>query len=114
MIHDLIVGVMLLIGSTLMLFAAIGLVRFPDVLCRSHALAKATTFGICMMLIALWVSLNDDVTGLKILLVISFSLLTIPLASHLIALLVYRMQEDLKQSQAEQEKQKTAAERDPS
>jgi multicomponent Na+:H+ antiporter subunit G len=113
MIHELIVGVMLLIGSTLMLFAAIGLLRFSDVLCRSHALAKATTFGICMMLIALWVSLNEDVTGLKILLVISFSLLTIPLASHLIALLVYRMQEELRQSQAEQEKKKSGADNTP-
>ncbi len=101
MISELIVGVMLLIGSTLMLFAAIGLIRFSDALCRAHALAKATTFGICMMLIALWVSLDDDVTGLKILLVISFSLLTIPLASHLIALLVYRMQQDMQQSQPE-------------
>lgn len=98
MVHDILVCVLLLIGSTLMLFAAIGMVRFADVLCRAHALTKATTFGICTMLIALWVSLNDDVTGLKLLLVICFSMLTIPLATHLIALLVYRLHKPLQSS----------------
>lgn len=95
MVHDILVCVLLLVGSTLMLFASLGLFRFADVLCRAHALAKATTFGICTMLIALWIRLGDDVTGLKLLLVIFFSMLTIPLASHLIALLVYRLHKPL-------------------
>lgn len=94
MIHELIVSVLLLIGSVLMLFSSIGILRFSDVLCRAHALAKATIFGICTMLIALWIGLSDDVSGLKLFLVICFSMLTIPLASHLIALLVYRVQKD--------------------
>ena len=90
MIRDFIVGLILLIGSTSMLFAALGLTRFADALCRAHALAKATTFGICAMLIALIIALGDELAGLKLLLVVVFSLLTIPMASHLIALLVYR------------------------
>lgn len=91
-LHDLLVCVLLLVGSTLMLFASFGFVRFADALCRAHALTMANTFGICVMLIALWVGLNDDVAGLKLMLVICFSLLTIPLASHLIALLIHRLQ----------------------
>jgi multisubunit Na+/H+ antiporter MnhG subunit len=59
-------------------------------LCRAHALAKASTFGITLVLIALWIALGDDISRLKILLVIAFSLLTIPLTGHLIALLLYR------------------------
>lgn len=90
MIRDGIVALMLLCGSTLMLFASIGLLRFRDVLCRSHALAKATTFGICMMILALWVAMGDALSGFKLGLVLAFSLLTIPLASHLIALLIHR------------------------
>ncbi len=90
MIRDAIVAVMLLSGSTLMLFASLGLVRFRDALCRAHALAKATTFGVCLMILALWVDLGDEVSGLKLTLVLAFSLLTIPLAGHLIALLMYR------------------------
>jgi multicomponent Na+:H+ antiporter subunit G len=60
------------------------------VLCRAHALAKATTFGICLMLAALWISLGNEIAGLKLLLVITFLFLTIPLAGHLVALLAYR------------------------
>ncbi len=92
MIRDLAISLMLLAGSTLMLFASLGLLRFRDALCRAHALAKATTFGVCLMILALWIDLGDEVSGLKLTLVLAFSLLTIPLASHLIALLMYREQ----------------------
>ena len=89
-IRDIIVAVFMLAGSILMLLAAIGIVRFSDALCRSHALAKASTFGITLVLIALWMALGDDISRLKIVLVIAFGLLTIPLTGHLIALLIYR------------------------
>lgn len=90
MIRELLICFLLLSGSLAMLLATIGLVRFKDTLCRAHALTKATTFGVTLLLIALWITLDDDVAGLKILLVISFCLLTIPLASHLVASLYYR------------------------
>jgi multicomponent Na+:H+ antiporter subunit G len=92
MMPDIIVSLLLLAGSTLILLAAVGIMRFPDALCRAHALAKASTFGICLVLGALWVALDNEISRLKIMLVIAFSLLTIPLAGHLIALLVYRYQ----------------------
>ena len=90
MMRELLVGLLLLSGSTLMLFAALGLLRFRDVLCRAHSLAKATTLGICLMLLAFWIHFGNEVSGLKLALILAFSLLTIPLASHLIALLMYR------------------------
>lgn len=99
MIRELIVCVLLVAGSALMFLAGLGLVRFRDALCRAHALAKATTCGICLMLLALWIALNNEISGLKILLVMVFSLMTIPLASHLTALLVYRYEQDRKHSQ---------------
>lgn len=94
MLIDLLVCLMLLTGSTLMLFASLGLVRFGDALCRAHSLSKATTFGICLLLLALWVSLDDDVSKLKLVLVLAFSLLTIPVASHLVAFLMLRQRRD--------------------
>jgi multicomponent Na+:H+ antiporter subunit G len=90
MIREILIGLLLLSGSFLMFLAGLGLLRFSDALCRAHALAKASTCGICLLLLALWVTLNDEISGLKIFLVITFSLLTIPLASHLTALLIYR------------------------
>ncbi len=91
MIEELIICALLLIGSLVMLLASVGVLRFPDTLCRAHALTKATTFGTSLLLIALWVSLGDEVAGLKILLVIAFCMLTIPLSSQLVASLYYRL-----------------------
>lgn len=93
MFRDILISALLLTGSLLIFLAALGVVRFPDALCRAHALAKATTCGICLMLIGLWIALNNEISGLKIFLVIVFSLTTIPLASHLSALLMYRYEQ---------------------
>lgn len=90
MIREIIVCVFLLAGSLFMFLAALGVLRFPDALCRSHALAKASTCGICLILTALIIALDDEITGLKIFLIMIFTLLTIPLASHLTAALVYK------------------------
>jgi len=76
-----------LIGGTLfILVAGIGLLRLPDVLCRSHAVAKAMTLGIILMFVGLYLHLSqgESGTGLKILLAISFQLLTVPVSSHLL------------------------------
>jgi multicomponent Na+:H+ antiporter subunit G len=53
--------------------AAIGVLRLPDVLCRSHAVAKALALGIFLMLLGLWVYQGEKQTALKILLAIFFS-----------------------------------------
>ena len=90
MIREIAIGILLLSGSLLMFLSGLGLLRLSDALCRAHALAKASTCGICLLLLALWITLDNEISGLKILLVVTFSLLTIPLASHLTALLIFR------------------------
>lgn len=87
---DVLTASLLLSGSLLMLIAAIGLLRLPDVLCRSHAVAKAMTLGIFLMLFGLWLRLEGKETGLKILLAIFFQVVTIPVASHLVGLLALK------------------------
>ena len=77
-------------GTGFIVVAAIGAVRLPDVLCRSHAVAKATTLGIFSLLLGLWVHLGGESVGLKILLAILFQWVTIPVASHLIGLLAWQ------------------------
>ena len=81
---------LLLSGSLLILVAAIGLLRLPDVLCRSHAVAKAMTLGMFLLLFGLWLRLDGDETALKILLAIFFQVVTIPIASHLVGLLALK------------------------
>ncbi|HEX2048644.1 MAG TPA: monovalent cation/H(+) antiporter subunit G [Acidimicrobiales bacterium] len=54
-----------LAGATLVLLAALGLVRFGDPLARMHALAKASTLGLLLILAGAAVSLHtlNDVTS---------------------------------------------------
>lgn len=87
---DVLSGVLLLSGCSLMLLAAIGLLRLPDYYCRSHAVAKATTLGIGQILVAVWMQLGTDVAGLKIALALVFQVVTIPVASHLMSLTALR------------------------
>ena len=82
---DMTAAILVLSGSLLILTGAIGLVRLPDVLCRSHAVAKAVTLGIFLMLIGLWIFLAEEGKGLKIALAIFFQILTIPVSGHLIS-----------------------------
>ena len=92
MIYQIFMAALLLAGSMLILLGAVGIVRFPDPLCRSHALGKASSLGICLMLGGLWMALDNQVAGLRILMVMVFSLLTIPMASHIVALYVYTVE----------------------
>lgn len=89
MINQAITSLLILSGSLLILIAAIGVLRLPDLLCRSHAVAKALTLGIFLMLLGLWVYIGEGQSALKIGLAIFFQLVTIPLASHLMALIAF-------------------------
>jgi multicomponent Na+:H+ antiporter subunit G len=87
---DLLTSLLLLTGALFMLLTGLGLLRLPDFLCRSHAVAKAMTAGIACLLLAVWLQLGTDRAGLKILLALVFQVSTIPLASHLLTLTAYR------------------------
>lgn len=87
---DLITSILVLGGALLILISAIGVLRLPDILCRSHAVTKALTLGIFLILLGLWVHQGEEQTTLKIVLAIFFQIVTIPVGSHLIGLLAFR------------------------
>jgi multicomponent Na+:H+ antiporter subunit G len=89
-LKEMIVTALLLGGVFLMLTASIGVARLPDLFCRGHALAKAMTLGITLMLLALWLHLGAEEAGLKVFLAIFFQIVTIPVAGHLIGMTGYR------------------------
>ncbi|MEO6125222.1 MAG: monovalent cation/H(+) antiporter subunit G [Ilumatobacteraceae bacterium] len=81
---------LVLFGSLLTLLSAVGMVRFKDVFARMHALAKASTAGVVLVLVGAAVHLEqpNDVTSL--LLAALLQLLTSPVASNMISLATYR------------------------
>lgn len=82
---EILASLLLLFGTSFVLIAAIGLVRLPDVLCRSHAAAKAGTLGIFSILLGLWLALGVEAAGMKVVLAILFQVTTIPVAAHMVS-----------------------------
>lgn len=83
-------GILVVAGTLLILVAIIGLLRLPDLLTRAHALTKAMTLGISLLLLAFGLHHATAAAGFKALLTIFFLFLTIPVAGHLVGLVAYK------------------------
>ena len=84
----------MLSGATFILLGGLGVVRLPDVYCRGHALGKAMTLGISLMLIGLWIHIGIGEAGIKVIIAILFQFATIPVAAHLLTLHAYKNKYD--------------------
>jgi multicomponent Na+:H+ antiporter subunit G len=90
MILEVLAAAAVMVGTLFLFTASVGLVKMPDVLCRGHALGLASTLGILVLLFGLFLSVPGASAAVKIGLAILLQFLTIPIASHLIALLSHR------------------------
>lgn len=77
-------------GSALVLLAAVGLVRMPDLFTRMQAASKASTLGAAAILAAVAVRFGDLGIGVRAGLTCLFLFLTAPVAAHVIARAGYR------------------------
>lgn len=79
-----VVGVFFVISATL------GTLRFPDVFCRMHAITKAGTLGLGLMLAGAAVHFGDDISLVtRAIAVIVFALLTAPASAQMIGRAAY-------------------------
>lgn len=76
-------------GSFFLFVASLGLFRLPDVYCRAHALGKATSLGIIFVLLGFGLRVPET-SWLKLLAIVVFQLVSVPVASHLFFLMAYR------------------------
>ena len=78
-----------LVGAALILLSALGVVRFADPLARLHALAKASTLGVLLVLAGAAVNLRDlnDITS--VVLAGFLHLLASPPASNMLSRATY-------------------------
>jgi multicomponent Na+:H+ antiporter subunit G len=81
--------ILALVGATLVLLSALGVVRFGDPLARMHALAKASTLGVLLLLAGAAVNLHDlnDITSVALAGVLH--LLASPPASNMVSRATY-------------------------
>ncbi|HVM23885.1 MAG TPA: monovalent cation/H(+) antiporter subunit G [Candidatus Limnocylindrales bacterium] len=88
MIH-IIVSLLVAIGTTFMLLAAIGVVRMPDVYMRLQVSTKGASLGAGCVLLAVPLFFADLAIGVRALLIIVFIFLTTPISAHMLGRAAY-------------------------
>lgn len=89
-VADVLAGACLLGGALLAFAAGVGVVRFPDLLARTHAAAKPQVLGQILILLGLALRLREGPALWVLLLVAAFQLLTSPVAAHMVGRAGYR------------------------
>ncbi|MDQ0710224.1 multicomponent Na+:H+ antiporter subunit G [Arthrobacter woluwensis] len=87
---DILSGVALTLGALLSLGAAVGMVRFPDLMSRMHAASKPQVLGLLLVFVALGLQMRSWVVWPVLLLAWLFQLLTVPISAHMVSRAGYR------------------------
>lgn len=87
---DVLTAVCLLVGALMSLAAAIGLLRFPDLMSRMHAATKPQVLGLLLMLTAMGLQLRSWSVVPILLVAWLFQLLTVPVSAHMVGRAGYR------------------------
>jgi len=83
--NDVAFAVLLLAGAFFFVAGACGVLRFPDVFTRIHAVTKADNVGLGLVVAGLFFQVDGWVEGIKLLLVWLLVLLASATAAHLVA-----------------------------
>jgi multicomponent Na+:H+ antiporter subunit G len=89
-VADVAAAACLLVGALLSLVAAIGILRFPEVLTRMHSATKPQVLGLLLVLLGLGLRLRDPGAVGMLALVALFQLATTPIASHMVGRASFR------------------------
>ena len=89
-IADVVAAACLVVGALLTLIAAIGILRFADVLTRMHSATKPQVLGLLLIMVGLGLRLRDPGTIGLLALVALFQLVTTPIASHMVGRASFR------------------------
>lgn len=87
--RDTLIALLLLGGTFFALVAAIGVVRMPDIYMRLSAASKASTLGTSFILTAVALFFGTTAVSGKVVAIIAFTLLTAPVAAHMLGRAAY-------------------------
>jgi multicomponent Na+:H+ antiporter subunit G len=82
-------AVFLIIGSTFMFIAGLGILRMPDLFMRMSCATKASTLGVGFILLALAVNFGQFGVSSRAIATIVFVVVTAPVAAHMIGRSAY-------------------------
>lgn len=80
---------LMIAGVVLLMIAAVGIVRLPDLFLRMSATSKASSLGAGCLFLALAVAAGDVSITVRALAGVMFLVLTTPVASHMIGRAAY-------------------------
>jgi multicomponent Na+:H+ antiporter subunit G len=87
---DLLSAVFMVVGAVMSLAAAIGLLRFPDLLSRMHAATKPQVLGLFLLLAAIGLQMRTWWVWPALVVAWIFQLLTVPVSAHMVGRAGYR------------------------
>lgn len=90
MIMEILTALFLSGGALFFLLGTIGLLRFPDVYTRLHAVTKCDTLGLGLVLVGLMLYEGATLASVKMVFIIIFVFLTNPTAAHALARATYK------------------------
>ncbi|MBD8019722.1 monovalent cation/H(+) antiporter subunit G [Brevibacterium gallinarum] len=90
MIADIVSGTLLIASGALSLAAAVGLLRFPDLMSRLHAGSKPQILGLIFMMIAISVQQFHWGVITTLLLIVTLQMATTPVGTHMVGRAGYR------------------------
>jgi len=73
---------LILAGSAFLLIGALGVIRLPDFYTRLHAAGLTDSLGASFFLAGLLLQAGFGMTGMKLVLILLFIILTSPVATH--------------------------------
>ena len=74
-----------LLAMTILLIAAVGIIRLPDALARQHAATKAATLAVSLFALGLALVAWDAAWAWRLTVLVAILWMTLPLASHALA-----------------------------
>ena len=87
---DAVSAVFMVVGALMSLAAAVGLLRFPDLLSRMHAATKPQVLGLFLLLAAIGLQMRTWWVWPVLLVAWIFQLLTVPVSAHMVGRAGYR------------------------
>lgn len=90
MIGQIVAVILMFAGVFFLTVSTIGLLRLPDFYCRTHAVGKSETLGAILVLSGLAVYNGWQLSTIKILVVLVFTLIANPTATHVISRAAFR------------------------
>jgi multicomponent Na+:H+ antiporter subunit G len=90
---DIIASLFILMGNIILLIAAIGIIRLPDLYNQIHAVGKAPTLALGLMMIGVSIHFRSFTVLGESIIIIIFIFLAAPVGSQLLARAAYQTKE---------------------